>query len=164
MIRDSGAHADAGALGFAGHAGALKRLDHCFGQGQFAGDGYQFAGVDARGHSAVSNLLRQLQDDLGVAYLFITHNLGVVEYLAHEIAVMKDGRIIEAGTAEDVLDCPQHLYTQALLAAVPRVHHATEGYSAAASILRSAVVARASALVCSIQHTANTPMQFVAFA
>ena len=46
----------------------------------------------------IVNLLKQLQDELGVAYLFITHNFGVVEYLAHDIAVMKDGRIVEAGS------------------------------------------------------------------
>ena len=45
----------------------------------------------------------QLQDELGVAYLFITHNFGVVEYLAHDIAVMKDGKIVESGTADEVL-------------------------------------------------------------
>ena len=69
----------------------------------------------------ILNLLRQLQAELGVAYLFITHNFGVVEYLAHDIAVMKDGKIVEAGRAEDILQRPQHAYTQALLAAVPRV-------------------------------------------
>ncbi len=78
--------------------------------------------LDVSVQAQILNLLRQLQDELGVAYLFITHNFGVVEYLAHDIAVMKDGKIIEAGTAEDVLDRPQHPYTQALLAAVPRVH------------------------------------------
>jgi peptide/nickel transport system ATP-binding protein len=58
---------------------------------------------------------------LGVAYLFITHNFGVVEYLAHDIAVMQAGRIVEAGPAEQILEAPRHLYTQTLLAAVPRL-------------------------------------------
>ena len=69
----------------------------------------------------VLNLLSDLQKELGVAYLFITHNFGVVEYLAHDIAVMKDGKLVEYGTAEQVLAHPQHSYTQALLQAVPRL-------------------------------------------
>ncbi|MBA2413352.1 MAG: ABC transporter ATP-binding protein [Burkholderiaceae bacterium] len=77
--------------------------------------------LDVSVQAQILNLLRQLQDELGVAYLFITHNFGVVEYLAHDIAVMKDGKIVEAGAAEDVLQRPRHAYTQALLAAVPHV-------------------------------------------
>ena len=80
--------------------------------------------LDVSVQAQILNLLRQLQDELGVAYLFITHNFGVVEYLAHDIAVMKDGKIIEAGPAEDVLRRPRHPYTQALLAAVPQVRSA----------------------------------------
>ena len=70
----------------------------------------------------ILNLLKELQQELGVAYLFITHNFGVVEYLAHEIAVMKNGRLVEAGPAEQILNRAQHEYTRALLAAVPRLH------------------------------------------
>ncbi|MDQ3446421.1 MAG: ATP-binding cassette domain-containing protein, partial [Pseudomonadota bacterium] len=77
--------------------------------------------LDVSVQAQILNLLRQLQEELGVAYLFITHNFGVVEYLAHDIAVMKDGKIIEAGAAEDVLDRPEEAYTRALLAAVPRI-------------------------------------------
>ena len=77
--------------------------------------------LDVSVQAQILNLLRQLQDELGVAYLFITHNFGVVEYLAHDIAVMKDGKIIEAGSADEVLRRPQHSYTRALLAAVPQV-------------------------------------------
>ena len=80
--------------------------------------------LDVSVQAQILNLLRQLQDELGVAYLFITHNFGVVEYLAHDIAVMKDGKIIEAGTADDVLRRPQDPYTQALLSAVPQVRSA----------------------------------------
>ena len=80
--------------------------------------------LDVSVQAQILNLLRQLQDELGVAYLFITHNFGVVEYLAHDIAVMKDGKIIEAGSADDVLRRPQHSYTQALLSAVPQVRSA----------------------------------------
>ena len=77
--------------------------------------------LDVSVQAQIVNLLKQLQHELGVAYLFITHNFGVVEYLAHDIAVMKDGRIVEAGPAERILARPEHPYTRALLAAVPRV-------------------------------------------
>ncbi|MEP6609045.1 MAG: dipeptide ABC transporter ATP-binding protein [Burkholderiaceae bacterium] len=80
--------------------------------------------LDVSVQAQILNLLRKLQDELGVAYLFITHNFGVVEYLAHNIAVMKDGKIIESGTADDVLSRPQQPYTRALLSAVPRVRRA----------------------------------------
>jgi len=69
----------------------------------------------------ILNLLRSLQDKLGIAYLFITHNIAVVDYLAHEVAVMYQGKIVERGTAEEVLHNPRHPYTKELLAAVPRV-------------------------------------------
>jgi len=73
----------------------------------------------------ILNLFRQLQQELGVAYLFITHNFGVVEYLAHDIAVMKDGQLVEYGSARQVLEQPSHGYTQTLLKAVPRLRLAT---------------------------------------
>ena len=60
-----------------------------------------------------------MQDDLGLSYLFITHNFAVVEYLAHEVAVMYLGRIVERGLLDEVLRSPQHPYTRALLSAVP---------------------------------------------
>ena len=68
-----------------------------------------------------SNLLKTLQRELALSYLFITHNIAVVEYLAHEVAVMYLGRIVERGTADEVLRTPKHPYTQALLAAVPKI-------------------------------------------
>ena len=80
--------------------------------------------LDVSVQAQILNLLRQLQDELGVAYLFITHNFGVVEYLAHDIAVMKDGKIIEAGRRKMYYDGHEHPYTQALLAAVPQVRSA----------------------------------------
>ena len=81
--------------------------------------------LDVSVQAQILNLLRQLQEELGVAYLFITHNFGVVEYLAHDIAVMKDGKIVEAGSSRNVLSRPRHAYTQALLSAVPRVRSAS---------------------------------------
>ena len=80
--------------------------------------------LDVSVQAQILNLLAQLQRELGVAYLFITHNFGVVEYLAHDIAVMQAGRIVEAGPAEQILARPRHTYTQTLLAAVPRLARA----------------------------------------
>jgi peptide/nickel transport system ATP-binding protein len=80
--------------------------------------------LDVSVQAQILNLLAQLQRELGVAYLFITHNFGVVEYLAHDIAVMQAGKIVEAGPAEQVLARPRDEYTKTLLAAVPRLMRA----------------------------------------
>jgi peptide/nickel transport system ATP-binding protein len=76
--------------------------------------------LDVSVQAQILNLLKSLQESLGVAYLFITHNFAVVEYLAHEVAVMYLGRIVEYGSAEEVLRSPRHPYTRALLSAVPQ--------------------------------------------
>ena len=75
--------------------------------------------LDVSVQAQILNLLRTLQDDLGLAYLFITHNFAVVEYLAHDVAVMYLGRIVERGPVDAVLRTPVHPYTEALLSAVP---------------------------------------------
>jgi peptide/nickel transport system ATP-binding protein len=77
--------------------------------------------LDVSVQAQILNLLRELQAEFGIAYLFITHNLAVVEYLAQDIAVMQAGRIVEAGPAEQILGAPRAAYTRTLLAAVPRV-------------------------------------------
>ena len=77
--------------------------------------------LDVSVQAQILNLLKTLQDSLGLAYLFITHNIAVVEYLAHEVAVMYLGRIVERGRVEEILRTPRHPYTMALLAAVPRL-------------------------------------------
>jgi peptide/nickel transport system ATP-binding protein len=77
--------------------------------------------LDVSVQAQILNLLNSLQHELGLSYLFITHNLGVVEFLAHEVCVMYLGRIVERGTTEEVLRSPMHPYTQALLSAVPRI-------------------------------------------
>ena len=77
--------------------------------------------VDVSVQAQILNLLEELQRELGLAYLFITHNIGVVEYVADQVAVMQGGCIVEQGRAEAVLQCPRLAYTQTLLAAVPRL-------------------------------------------
>jgi len=77
--------------------------------------------LDVSVQAQILNLLAELQQTLGLSYLFITHNIGVVNHLAHEVAVMYLGRIVERGTVDEVLHAPRHPYTQALLAAVPRI-------------------------------------------
>lgn len=78
--------------------------------------------LDVSVQAQVVNLLMDLQRARGLAMLFISHDLGVVQHLAHRIAVMHQGRIVETGTTAEVIDRPAHPYTRTLLAAVPRIH------------------------------------------
>ena len=77
--------------------------------------------LDVSVQAQILNLLRDLQRQLGVAYVFITHNIGVVEYVADRVVVMKAGRVEEQGPCTQVLSHPQQDYTRQLLAAVPRL-------------------------------------------
>jgi len=80
--------------------------------------------LDVSVQAQILNLLKELQQEFNLSYLFITHNISVVAYLAHEVAVMYLGRIVERGTVAEVLEHPQHPYTRALLAAVPTIDNA----------------------------------------
>ncbi|MEW5352531.1 dipeptide ABC transporter ATP-binding protein [Streptomyces sp. 16-176A] len=80
--------------------------------------------LDASVQAQVLDVLVGVQERLGVAYVFISHDLGVVRRLSHRVAVMKDGRIVEEGTAEEIFHTPRHPYTTALLAAVPQPRRA----------------------------------------
>ncbi len=77
--------------------------------------------LDVSVQAAILNLLANLQRDERTSYLFITHDIGVVRYLADRIAVMYVGRIMEKGRTDDIFDGPVHPYTEALLSAVPSV-------------------------------------------
>ena len=74
--------------------------------------------LDVSVQGQIINLLTDLQRDLGVSYLFIAHDLGVVRHISQRVSVMYMGRIVETGTREDVFSRASHPYTQALLAAV----------------------------------------------
>lgn len=82
------------------------------------------ASLDVSVQASVLNLMGKLRRELEITCLFISHNLAVVRHIADEVAVMKDGRLVEKGPAETLLDDPQDPYTRRLLAAVPRVAYA----------------------------------------
>ena len=77
--------------------------------------------LDVSVQAAILNLLVELQSERDTAYLFISHDLGVVRYLSDRIAVLYLGRLMEVGTAETVFSGPHHPYTEALLSAVPTI-------------------------------------------
>jgi peptide/nickel transport system ATP-binding protein len=77
--------------------------------------------LDVSVQSAVLNLVRELQQQLGISVIFISHNLATVRYVSDALAVMYLGRIVEVGSTESVVSAPEHPYTRELLAAVPRL-------------------------------------------
>jgi len=81
--------------------------------------------LDVSVQAQILDLLRELQSEFGMAYLFVTHNFGVVEYFADRIAVMAAGKIVEIGDVDQVLHAPGHETTRKLLAAVPRLEFST---------------------------------------
>ena len=80
--------------------------------------------LDVSVQAQVLNLLKDLQDDLGLAYVFISHNLAVVRFMADEVLVMKDGEVVEQASVAQILDAPQQDYTKRLIGAVPRGYRA----------------------------------------
>jgi peptide/nickel transport system ATP-binding protein len=83
--------------------------------------------LDVSVQAQVLNLLKDLQDELGLAYIFISHDLAVVRFMADEVMVMKDGEVVEQASVAQILDAPQQDYTRRLMGAIPR------GYVAAAT-------------------------------
>jgi peptide/nickel transport system ATP-binding protein len=81
------------------------------------------AALDVSIQAQILNLFMKLREELNLTYLFISHDLGVVEHISDRIVIMYLGRVVEAAKAEELFDSPNHPYTQALLREVPRLEN-----------------------------------------
>jgi peptide/nickel transport system ATP-binding protein len=88
------------------------------------------AALDVSIQAQIVNLFAELQEDLGLTYLFISHDLGVVRHLSDRVAIMYLGRIVEQGTKADIFERPNHPYTQVLLSQIPRLDRRKTFYTA----------------------------------
>ena len=79
--------------------------------------------LDASIQSQVLQLMRDLKEEFKLTYIFITHDLAVAQFFCDRIAVMRSGKIVEQGSTAAVLTNPQHEYTKALIASIPRIPH-----------------------------------------
>ncbi|OUI84964.1 ATP-binding cassette domain-containing protein [Acetobacter tropicalis] len=93
--------------------------------------------LDVSIQAQIVNLFQNLQQQMGLSYLFISHDISMVRYLCHRVAVMFEGRIVETGSVESIFSNPQHSYTRMLLNAVPSLH--AEHASSASSFDRASL-------------------------
>ena len=77
--------------------------------------------LDLSVQAQVLNFMKQIQQEYGLSYLFISHDLGVVKHMCDNIAIMHRGRFVEIGTREDIYSDPRHIYTKRLLSAIPKI-------------------------------------------
>ncbi|WP_163546231.1 ATP-binding cassette domain-containing protein [Granulicatella sp. zg-ZJ] len=78
--------------------------------------------LDLSVQAQVLNYMKRIQDEYGIAYLFISHDLGVVKHMSDDLAIMYRGRFVEYGNKKDIYENPKHIYTQRLLSAIPSVN------------------------------------------
>lgn len=77
--------------------------------------------LDLSVQAQVLNFMKRIQQEFGLSYLFISHDLGIVKHMCDNIAIMYKGRFVEIGTREDIYNDPRHIYTKRLLSAIPRI-------------------------------------------